>query len=194
MQRMFFLVFLTLVTMAFSQGSRSPEESERVDSRKPTIYLSYVCQDEKNIYLRMNNNTIWHVSISAEKSYFPTSQPITLGNGNKGYAIPSSEEVPLHYFIERDEMENIKNRAVPKKEFYYQNRGGRIPSKDSILFSVPIEHLRKGLKIHVEFNYEWEIPESGDLRYEPKHRVYFRGGDVGSANTEIEPTKCQKNR
>jgi hypothetical protein len=192
MKKMFLLIFLSLVSMAFSQDSKSLKANERVDSRKPTVYLSYICQDEKRVYFRMYNNTIWHISISAEKSYFPTKKPIILGNGNKGYAIPNDEEVPIHYYIEKDELENIKKIKIPEKESYYQNGGGRISSQDSILFSVPIEHLRKGLKIYVEFNYEWEMTESGNMRNEPKHRVYFRGGDIGSANTEIEPTICQR--
>jgi hypothetical protein len=192
MKKMFLLIFLSLVSMAFSQGNNSLKANERVDFRKPTVYLSYACQDEKKIYLRMHNNTIWHISISAEKLYFLTKKPIILGNGNKGYAIPNDEDVPIHYYIEKDELENIKKVKIPEKEPYYQNGGGRIVSQDSILFSVPDEHLRKGLKVYVEFNYDWELTESGFMRNEPKHRVYFRGGDIESANTGIEPTACQK--
>lgn len=193
-QILLFAIIFFLLQVPFSAQSRIVEQKlgGRVSGNKPTVYLSYVCQDEKKIYLRMHNNTIWHISISAEKSYFLTKKPITLFNGNKGYAIPNDEEVPLHYYIEKDELENIKKIKIPQKEPYYQGGGGRIVSQDSILFSVPIEHLRKGLKIYAEFNYEWEIPESGNLRNEPKHRVYFRGGDIGSANTEIEPTVCRK--
>jgi hypothetical protein len=187
------LIFISLLTFQiFSQtGNDEQKLSGRVNANKPTISLEYVCQDEKTIRLRMYNNTIWHISISAEKLYFPTKKPIIIGNGNKGYAIPNDEEVPIHYYIEKDELENIKKIKIPEKKPYYQNGGGRIVSQDSILFSVPIEHLRKGLKIYVEFNYEWELTESGFMRNEPEHRVYFRGGDIGSANTEIKPLTCQ---
>jgi hypothetical protein len=186
------IFFLFQVPSSAQRSIVEPKQGERINVNKPTVYLEYVCQDEKKIYLRMHNNTMWHISISAEKSYFLTNKPIILGNGNKWYAIPNDEEVPIHYYIEKDELENIKKIKTPEKEPYYQNGGGRIVSQDSILFSVPIEHLRKGLKIYVEFNYEWELTESGFRRNEPKHRVYFRGGDIGSANTEIEPTVCRK--
>jgi len=82
------------------------------------------------------------------------------------------------YYVEKDELENIKEIKIPQKEPYYQGGGGRIASQDSILFSVPIEHLRKGLKIYVEFSYEWELTKSGNISNEPHHRVYFRGGDI----------------
>ena len=100
--------------------------------------------------------------------------------------------MPIHYYVEKDELENLKRIKILQKEPYYQGDGGRIASQDSILFSIPIEHLRKGLKIYVEFSYEWELTKSGNISNEPHHRVYFRGGDIGSANTEIEPTVCQK--
>ena len=186
------LMLLFSVTV-FSQNKEDAESNVRVDPKKPTVYLSYVCQDEKKILLRMNNNTVWHIGVGAEKSYFPTKKPIQLGNGNKGYAIPSDEEVPIHYYIEKDQLENIKKLQIPSKEpYYWRNGGGRIATGDSILSSVPIEHLRTGLRIYVEFSYEWEITKSPDSRKEPEHRVYFRGGDIGSANTDIEPTPCQK--
>jgi len=192
MKRVLLTLMLCFVVTAFSQNKAVFESTARIKPDKPTVYLSYVCQNEKKIYLRMNNNTVWHIGVGAEKLYFPTKKPIQLGNGNKGYAIPNDEEVLVHYYIEKDELENIKKIKIPSKELYYQGGGGRIASQDSILFAVPIEHLRKGLKIYVEFSYEWEMTQSGDMRNEPEHRVYFRGGDIGSANTEIKPTACQK--
>lgn len=184
-------LMLCFAAAVFSQNKDGIESPVRIDPGKPTVYLSYVCQDEKKIFLRMYNNAVWHVGVGAEKSYFPTKKPIQLGNGNKGYAIPSDEEVPIHYFIEPDELE--KKIKIPRKEaYYYPNGGGRIAAGDSIFFTVPVEHLRTGLKIFVEFSYEWEITRSPDSRKEPEHRVYFHGGDIGSLNTGIEPTACQK--
>src|SRR4051794_26241153 len=105
-------VMLCLAASAFAQNIEYPE---RVNQKKPTVYLEYICQDEKNVYLRMDNNTIWQVTVGAEKSYFPTTKPIKLRNGNKGYAIPNDEIVPIHYYIERDPLENTKVK-IPQKE------------------------------------------------------------------------------
>jgi hypothetical protein len=46
--------------------------------------------------------------------------------------------------------------------------------------------------MYVEFSYDWESTKSGNISKEPEHRVYFCGGDIGSLNTGIEPTVCQK--
>ena len=110
-------LMLCFAAAVFSQNKDGIESPVRIDPGKPTVYLSYVCQDEKKIFLRMYNNAVWHVGVGAEKSYFPTKKPIQLGNGNKGYAIPSDEEVPIHYFIEPDELE--KKIKIPRKEAYY---------------------------------------------------------------------------
>jgi len=181
-----------MVITVSSQTKNSAELPERVERKKPTVYLDYVCQDEKQIYLRMYNNTIWLIRVGAEKQYFPTKRPVRLGNGNKGYALPNDEKVPIHYYIEKDELENIKKIKIPYKELYSINGGGPIISQDSILFSIPIGHLQRGLKIFVQFSYEWELTESSDTKKEPEHRVYFRGSDISSANTEIEPKVCRE--
>lgn len=191
--RILILIFISLLPFQiFSQNRNDVQNfSSRIEADKPTIYLGYVCQNEKKIRLRMYNNTVWHINVWAEKSYFPTKKPIQLSNGNQGYAIPNDEEIPVYYYIEKDTLENIKKIKLPHKEPYYQGGGGRIASQDSVLFSVPIGHLRKGLKIYVEFSYEWEMTKSGDISKEPKHRAYFRSSDIGSANTQIAPIPCQ---
>jgi hypothetical protein len=191
MKRVLILMLFFAATV-FSQNREGTVSAARVEPDKPTVYLSYVCQDEKNIQLRMNNNTIWHVYVEADKSYFPTKKPIQLQNGAKVYAIPNNEEIPVFYYAERDQLEDVKRIKIPKLEYHFRNGGGWLSSQDSVLFSVPIEHLRKGLKIYVEFSYEWEMSKSGDTRKEPEHRVYFRGGEIGSLNTGIEPSACQK--
>jgi hypothetical protein len=181
------ILIMVIASAAFSQNKSDESNYDvRVKLDKPTIYLEYICQNEKNIFLRMYNNTIWQILIGAEKSYFPTTKPIKLSNGNKGFAIPNDEEVPIHYYIEKDELDGIKKIKIPKKEPYYLNRGGTIVSGDSIRFSVPIKHLSKGLKLYVGFSYDWDAKQN-----EPLHRVYFRGGDIGSANTGIEAKPCK---
>lgn len=190
MKKILLILMLFLAVTGFSQGKAGFDNIERVNAKKPTVYLEYVCQDTRNIQLRMYNNSIWHIGVWTEKSYFPTKKPIRLGNGNKGYAIPNNEEVIMYYYIEKDKLENVKKIKIPKREPYYQGGGGRIVSQDSIRFSVPTQHLKKGLKIYVQFSYEWD--GFGDISKEPEHRVYFRGGDIGSANTEIEPTACKE--
>ena len=188
---LFAIIFVFVIPCSAQSNSVEPKLAGTVTPYKPTVYLEYICQDEKKIRLRMYNNTNWNISINAEKTYFPTKTPIKLQNGANVYAIPNNEEVTgLHYYIERDNLEKIRNLKIPKTE-YYTNGGGWIKTQDSVIFSLPTEHLRKGLKIYVSYKYEWEITKNGLSQNEPEHRVYFRGGDFGSANTEIKSSPCQ---
>ncbi len=189
MKTVLFILMLFATETTFSQHKDAPM-SEKIDPNKPTIYLEYVCQDEKNIKLRLENNSIWYITIWTVKSYFPTSKPFTLRNGAKGYAIPNDEKVDMFYYVEKDKLWDNKKIKIPKKELPREGGGGEVISQDSVIFPVEISHLQKGLKVYVEFSYEWD--GQGDISNEPSHRVYFRGGDIGSANTGIEPTLCKK--
>lgn len=53
-----------------------------------------------------------------------------------------------------------------------------LPPGQTVVFSVPREHLAKHLAIYIRFNYEWEYGERTFRRDEPQHRVYFRASDL----------------
>jgi hypothetical protein len=185
-----YLLFFVITLLAVSGYAQvNPSMAVRVDPNKPTVYLAYDCQDGARISLRMVNNTIWHVGVETEKTYFRTKKPITLFNGNKGYAILPGEVVNMHYYVEKDPLEKT-NISAPKLKELPQWGGGRIASGDTIFFYLSAEHLQKGLRVYVEFNYEWEVSRSGGTDNEPTHRAYFRGGDISSANTGIMPRRC----
>lgn len=46
-------LMIYLSVTVFPQNKEDDESNVRVDPKKPIVYLSYVCQDEKKIYLRM---------------------------------------------------------------------------------------------------------------------------------------------
>jgi len=188
-----FIPIALLVCLAITcvgQGDRPGSIDARINESLPTVYLKYVCSGRDTIRLSFNNNTIWHTSITTEKSYFFTSKPITLYNGAKGHAIPPGEKVVVAYDVERDPLLTEKRVKVPKIEHPYQMGGGRVTSTDYVFIDVAAKYLKKGLRIWVEFSYEWEGTPSGNLSLEPRHRVYFRAGDIGSLNTGIVATPC----
>lgn len=101
----------------------------------------------------------------------------------------------LFYQVEKDQLSTTKMPKIPNSTLngVGNNGGGAwIASQDSIFFPVPAKYLQKGLKISVKFEYEWEISKQGLSINEPEHRVYFRGSDIGSANTGIEMIPCKK--
>ena len=182
-----------LILMLFSAATSSSQISSdelkagaRVRADKPTVYLEYVCRDKKKVYLRMYNNTIWHISVVADDLYYPSKTPIKLRNGINTYAAPNDKEISLQYRIEKWALPS-ENVEVPKVAYSDNGFSDWIASQDSILFSVPIEYLRKDLQIFVGFNYEWEITKKGHTLNDPEHRVSFRGLDL----SDIKPLGCK---
>ena len=187
MKKLVLFLILFSATTSFSQSSSDELKSgARVNADKPTVYLEYACQDKKKVYLRMYNNTIWHIGITTEGLYYPSKTPIKLRNGVNTYAAPNDRAISLKYHVEKWALpwENVK---VPKMAYADNGFSEWIASQDSILFSVPIEYLRKDLQVFVSFQYEWEVAKTGYTN-DPEHRVSFRGIDF----SDTKPLACEK--
>lgn len=181
------ILMLFLATTSFSQSSSDELKSgARVKADKPTVYLEYVCQDKKKVYLRMYNNTVWHISVVADDLYYPSKTPIKLRNGISTYAAPNDKEISLQYRVEKWALPS-ETVEVPKVAYSDNGFSDWIASQDSILFSVPIEYLRKDLQIFVRFEYEWEVTKKGYTMNDPEHRVSFRGLDI----SDTKPSACE---
>jgi hypothetical protein len=176
MKRLALIFILLVATSSLAQSSDESKSSGRVKSDKPTVYLEYICQDKKSVYFRMYNNTIWHILVTTGELYPPKTQ-IKLQNGVNTYAAPNDRAISLHYRVENWALpgENVK---IPQIAYPHGGFSNWIASQDSILFSVPIEYLRKDLQVYVRFNYEWETNKRGNTINDPEHRVYFRGIDL----------------
>jgi hypothetical protein len=182
------LIFtLFIVTASFAGSSNvSGKLSQRVKADKPTVYLDYVCQDREKVYLRLYNNTVWHISVTTSETYYPSKTPIKLRNGVSTYAAPDDKNISLQYRVEKYALpwENVR---VPKIKYADNGAISWVASEDSILFSVPVEYLRKDLQVFVTFNYEWEITEQGYSINDPEHRISYRGLDL----SHTKPLACE---
>ncbi|HEX8162592.1 MAG TPA: hypothetical protein VF538_12005 [Pyrinomonadaceae bacterium] len=140
---------------------------------QPTVYLSidhtgprkplYEEESGNGIWLKLHNNTLWPI-------VFPV------------FGV-SKEWGDLGMFYDIEFEGEQKSRAItPLPRGYKLGHVSTLftlPSGRSVVFSIPREHLVKGLKICVNFNYNWEASERGWVRDdEPKHYVYFYGSDV----------------
>jgi hypothetical protein len=169
---------LCLVLTAFSQTNSSSKNAVgQVRGNTPTVYLEYVCQDKKNIRLRLNNNTIWILAVSADELYYKTEKTVKLANGIEFYTMPNNKEVSLQYRVDKFALPE-KNVKVPKIAYSDSSNTNWIASADSILFSVPNDYLKEDLKITVRFNYEWEVSKDGVIVSGPEHTISFRGIDL----------------
>lgn len=181
------LLLLTLAATPFSQsGGDESASGGRVRADKPTVYLEHVCQDKKRVYLRMHNNTVWHISVVTDDLYYPSETPIRLRNGIGTYAAPNNREVSLQYRVEKWALPS-EHVEVPEVAYPDNGFSSWIASRDSILFSVPVGYLRKDLQVSVSFNYEWEITKKGHTINDAEHRVSFRGLDLSAP----KPSACE---
>ena len=189
MRNVVLILTLSLVTAAFSQNRHDQGEG-RVKADKPTVYLAYICQDKERVYFRMHNNTVWNISVEADDLYFPSKTAVKLRNGVNTYAAPNDKEIAIRYRIEKwaSPGENVDLPKIAHPDNAFSNW---IASEDSILFSVPLEYLRKDLQVVVRFNYEWEITKQGYTINDPEHRVSFRGMDL-SGTTPSAFQKCPR--
>ena len=173
------LIFLLFSAVSvFSQnGDVTLKADGQAKSNRPTVYLEYVCQDNKKIHLRMFNNTVWTIAVNSDELYYKTGKSVTLANGKEYYALPNDKEISLQYRVDKFALptENVK---IPKISYLDSASTNWIASGDSVLFSVPSQYLKENLQIFVRFNYEWEVTKNGSIVSGPEHRVSFRGIDI----------------
>jgi len=164
------LLSLNALPQKTSSGHRNATTKRgttHIKTNKPHVFISFERQgkiaplfegeSDSRIWLRFNNNSKWAISICSN----PT--PIAYGH------------VELSYEIERHEgVEDYPSSRGSDTCGYLSLRSGQ-----SILFSIPKEHLKKGLLVKVSFHYSWEFDSDGSISdLEPKHFCLFYSTDV----------------
>ena|SRR5436190_550426 len=157
----FFLLIVICVLIGDAAAQKSKSSVGRLNSSKPTIYISLRnakigVNDDASIILEIHNNTRWNLICYLT--------PVQAQSGN----------LPIIYKVEDDKRNQV-----------YSNQSGDVvfqqtvaPGK-SIPFVVLKEHLERGNSIYVEFNYAWEV-RNGISPYgsEPNHRVVYGWYDL----------------
>jgi hypothetical protein len=178
--RTLFTILLFFVHATFAQSLDGDQKAYgQVEYRRPTVYLDYVCSDSKVVHVRMFNNTVWTLAVTADDLYYKTGKRVQLLNGAEFYVLPTLQPVSLQYRVDRF-AEQSKIVKVPDHRTTHTSFTNWIASQDSFVFLVPKEYLDNDLKILVSFNYEWEVSKTGAIVSGPEHRVTFRGIDLPS--------------
>ena len=165
----FFAVFLAVTVSFVSAQTRKPSRSSseiRLSMDRPSVYISYersgrrepLREGESNegIWLRFHNNTKW-------KIIFPASGALeTHGDVGMFYTLEVISELS-------DEVVDIpKGYELGHVYSTFELGGG-----ESVLFSVPREHLPKGIVLRVKFSYEWENQDDVFAGREVEHTVSY---------------------
>ncbi len=145
----FFTVFFIVIVVVVSAQTRQPikHSSEiRLSSDKPSVYISYVRsgkreplradESDEGIWLRLHNNTKWTI-------IFPA------------FDVPETHgDVGMFYILE---SVSAGITDIPKgNEIRGAHSTDELGPGESIVFSVPREHLPKKAVLRVSFSYEWE--------------------------------------
>lgn len=168
------MVLVLASSSLFSQRRGDAEDSARgrLVRNAPSVYISYTRsgtrkqlqtgESERRVWLRLHNNTKWRIVI-----------PV--------FDVPPEwGELGIFYDIEANDQQGIAfQKGVPKgrpvADVYSTVRLG---AGKSVLFSVPTEHLVKGLNLRIRFSYEWENQDDVFAGREASHFVYFRSSTI----------------
>lgn len=159
----------------------------------------------KAAFLKLTNNTALPIAVDANfDTKLLQSETLILSDGAAVKTIPNMSVVEVCFDVDVIPSttstkanssilmgaQSIKNNPAEndKTTCFWRNtwradefgNGDRvwIKSKQSIIFSVPIEYLKENLKVSTLFSYEWEF-NNGKLNFdEPKHKAYFYGSDL----------------
>jgi len=142
-----------------------------VDNKNPSAYLDCIRSDKgkrhlysdstNRVWLKLVNNSIWSIRLLTfsgvgglgERGVFHRVEKI------RGWLPPDS--APSGY-------------TIPDTGF----RSFEVLSGDSLLLSVPANHLSENLMVRIDFSYQWENREAISSRSLPTHSVTFTHGDL----------------
>lgn len=138
---------------------------ERYGNRKPLR----TNEGGEGIWLRLHNNMLYSISLCAF-GISETGKQLTMYG--KGLEVGLKYDVLLNPVAITEEPPNIK---VPVG--YNTNSSCHmfeVKSGTSMIFSVPAEHLIRGLSIKLRFVYDWE----DQVVDNPAHFVYFNSDSL----------------
>jgi len=175
-------VLLYISFMVFGQAS---EDKVKLIKERPAVEIAFDCagkrdpwregESSQGTWLTLQNNLKWQLKVPG--SYIESNYAWKKGQS----------EALLFYEIEDNRSRFVRSRlrdvSEPKDE--------RIPAPpigyrmtdlvkyvylapgESLVFSIPREHLNSNLALSVSFNFSWE-----DGMDNATHRVYFNGSDL----------------
>jgi hypothetical protein len=161
------IILAVCLIPCLAQKRETRSSDVRIVKNLPNVYLSferegkieslYEGESNQRVWLRFHNNSKWKVmfcSSPVPKKYGETDADYEIERYKGSGEIPGTRNSDTCGYLLLD-------------------------SGKSVLFSVPKEHLTKGLAIKIQFRYEWEIePDGTDNLLEPKHYAFFYSEDI----------------
>lgn len=180
----FILCALLLAVYAQPKEPCTTQNEMRPVADKPTVYITFEragrreplknSESNKGIWLRLHNNSRWAI-------FFSTfGVPDALGEAGIFYEVEAMGRPEVYRDASdtsRAEEPQEQDKATMELPIGYRvshlYSTTRLLSGESIVFSVPREHLAKRLAIRVAFYYEWQDEDEVFAGREPQSYVHF---------------------
>ena len=168
-----------LSVSAQKRRNSSAQNDVRIDKSKPSVFISYdhegsrtplkAAESNRGVWLRLQNNTTTSL-------FFPSfSVPRELGDVGMFYDIISMSYSNNYQDPSLPTPETTAEELPVGYTLGHTSSAYLLGPGRSVLFSVPREHLPKGVALRFSFNYEWEL--EGEMEFvrrgEPEHHVLF---------------------
>jgi len=186
------LVCLLVVTpVALSQGATGANDA-KLEKTRPSVYITFECtgtreprregETNQGVWLRLHNNLRWQLTVPGFA--IPPSFAQTV-HGNEAFLYYEVEDTRMRrgrmllreVSEKNNTMASEQDRRIPPPPLGYPQtdlvRTISLAAGDSVLFSIPSEHLTRDLAVSLNFQFQWE----GSMD-ETQHRVFFYGSDV----------------
>jgi hypothetical protein len=148
-------------------------EKAHIQKEKPTVYLAFEYmgnrqplfsgESSQGVWLKLHNNSIWSIYYAG----------FSLGEASLSRDNKAQKEVGVLYDVKIVGKNYKKNLPPIGTGRRHTSSIIKISPGNSILFSVPREHLANGLAICVNFNFAWEVDRGMPKSAEPTHQACF---------------------
>ena len=171
-------VFLILSGIVFSQDKELETADRDATSRdSPLIIVTAECEGKQGIRFRLSNSTKWAIAVSTFSCYLnpKNGKRTTLLNGMPVYLLPDDREISsIFYYTEKEKSEEQEKSLVLGGYKTDSYNTSWIGSENSIIFSIPKDEFKDGVRAYILFKYEWELNEKGTFSPSGiQHRSYF---------------------
>lgn len=154
----------------------------RIDTSKATVYVSFVRSGTRErqhlsetgdaVWLRLHNNTCWNLVFPA----FGVAS--TIGEAGVFYEVRAMRGSGISDPPVGEEIGDLYSLMV-------------LESGRGVLFSVPREHLDRGLELAIRYNYQWEGKRETSGAVGPQHWVIYGSGTLTAEQKKSAEPKAK---
>jgi hypothetical protein len=176
----FVFVVLCCISHSSAQSRASAFDCSRADKSRPPLFITYEGSEQKNVLLRLHNNSRCAVLI-------PTNQlqgslkVVRQGDGRLKFEtmeeLKDGARIPVVYNLFN--RQGSKDTVIVSDGCVVMTRS--LLPQQSILLAIPVADFKRNADVGVEFNYPWEEDDGSAVGGAFGHYVFFRNENLPKA-------------